>query len=338
MLFAQSISIEYVWIDSLCIVQDDKEDWASEADRMGTIYRDAFVVLAAADAEDSTEGFFITDRPKTEVIKIPYLADGVAQGTLNFAETTQNVYMMSNCILNKRAWVLQEVYLAQKIVYFTFSGMLWRCISCELTERGSDYEQYSIPDRSSWCDILEYYSYRELTYPEDRLHALRGIVDELQKNRRDRYFYEYGVWEDGLYQQLLWKSIRPHEQGLPDIPTWCWAASEGPKAWFPCFNRSCTIPEYNVSTSLNVLNNGTLAASGYITNTSLSVFSSPWQAFREAEIAELRDNHPLGVIWDQSCDKRLLGIASFDTSFMSNITCFFLNLHQVEEDPRTLVM
>jgi hypothetical protein len=64
-LMTRMLGLDYLWIDAICIVQDDKEEWAGEAARMGDIYSMAHVVLAATAANSATEGFLHSrDRPQ----------------------------------------------------------------------------------------------------------------------------------------------------------------------------------------------------------------------------------------------------------------------------------
>jgi hypothetical protein len=46
------MSVPYVWIDSLCIVQDDSEDWLREVGQMNMVYENALFNVSAAGAED----------------------------------------------------------------------------------------------------------------------------------------------------------------------------------------------------------------------------------------------------------------------------------------------
>jgi hypothetical protein len=48
MHITQSLSVEYIWIDSLCIFQDSKEDWTLEAAAMASIYTNSYCTVAAA--------------------------------------------------------------------------------------------------------------------------------------------------------------------------------------------------------------------------------------------------------------------------------------------------
>jgi hypothetical protein len=54
----RNLGLRYVWIDSLCIVQDDVDDWNRESKRMGNIYASCHVNLVASDAADSSVGCF----------------------------------------------------------------------------------------------------------------------------------------------------------------------------------------------------------------------------------------------------------------------------------------
>jgi hypothetical protein len=76
--FAQGIGIRYFWIDSFCIIQGDREDWHLEAAKMGDIYRNAALVVAALGAKNAEEGLFITNRSPAVVLSITLLAGGIA--------------------------------------------------------------------------------------------------------------------------------------------------------------------------------------------------------------------------------------------------------------------
>jgi len=56
-LMTRYLNLRYIWIDCLCIIQDDKADWEREAALMADVYSNAFLTIAAARASDSQEGF-----------------------------------------------------------------------------------------------------------------------------------------------------------------------------------------------------------------------------------------------------------------------------------------
>lgn len=126
-LVTLSLGIEYLWIDSLCIVQDDKSDWHREAQKMGMLYRNASLVLAAGGAKDSTESLLPTSRPIRASIRIPYISEGLHRGFFNAAILVPGPYSPVQGPLRLRAWAFQEWYLGRRIVFFMPRGIFWKC-------------------------------------------------------------------------------------------------------------------------------------------------------------------------------------------------------------------
>ena len=54
----RALGIRYIWIDSLCIIQDDKEDWERESAKMAEIYSCSYLNLAATGSADGDGGCF----------------------------------------------------------------------------------------------------------------------------------------------------------------------------------------------------------------------------------------------------------------------------------------
>lgn len=63
----RGLGFRYLWIDSLCVIQGDKDDWEVESSRMAQVYNDAVLVIGADQAKDSTQGFLVrrTDSPSS---------------------------------------------------------------------------------------------------------------------------------------------------------------------------------------------------------------------------------------------------------------------------------
>ncbi|RFN50619.1 het-domain-containing protein [Fusarium flagelliforme] len=144
----RSIGVRYLWIDSLCIVQDDRLDWEIESSKMASIYSNAYLVLAASQATDSSEGFI--DRKDVGLKSTMQLdpRNSVKMARMkNPDSTTSEIYSrhmstdptmgksrhrwkITSSPLNQRGWVLQENILARRIVHFTESEMIWECVEC----------------------------------------------------------------------------------------------------------------------------------------------------------------------------------------------------------------
>jgi hypothetical protein len=72
----RALGFHFLWIDSLCIVQDDENDWRRESQMMGTVYERAVITLAASAAPDSTHGLFV-QRPYARIkfpsVQLPFI-------------------------------------------------------------------------------------------------------------------------------------------------------------------------------------------------------------------------------------------------------------------------
>jgi hypothetical protein len=123
----------YLWIDSLCIIQDDANDWESESKIMETVFNMAYCTLAASSAKDSTEGFLgpRSDGQGRQYVKIPNSSDS----PLYVCEAIDDFHHdVEEGILNQRGWVLQERALSRRTIHFTATQTYWECglgVRCE---------------------------------------------------------------------------------------------------------------------------------------------------------------------------------------------------------------
>lgn len=60
-LLANALGVEYIWIDSLCIIQDDHDDWAREGGKMALVYAHSYLNIAAAHASGCNDGLFVPE-------------------------------------------------------------------------------------------------------------------------------------------------------------------------------------------------------------------------------------------------------------------------------------
>jgi hypothetical protein len=139
LILARRLSLDYVWIDSLCIIQDDESDWAKESARMGPLYHNAHITIAADVGSCSTSGFLVK-RPKEtqpkafdlrlEERKATIYARRrmIKQGGDRAIAHTPIKFKARNPLFN-RAWAFQERLLSSKILHFTDTEICWECNS-----------------------------------------------------------------------------------------------------------------------------------------------------------------------------------------------------------------
>jgi Heterokaryon incompatibility protein (HET) len=260
----KELGCRYLWIDSLCIIQDSNEDWEREAAMMGDVYQNSHCNLtAAAPNASSTTGLYnIRDpmniqMPLVEVPNLP-LSEQKVGGTRYWFCFDEGIwrYNVVQSPLFKRGWVVQERILSPRILHFAGNQMFWECLerrACETlpvylpalnNEKKLSIDTLSVaagplvpspfgPSDESlkklilWESVVERYSSTELTFPDkDKLSALSGIA----KKMGIRGEYLAGIWKEGLILHLMWHRKDDSILSRPDhyqAPTWSWASVNG---------------------------------------------------------------------------------------------------------------
>ncbi|CCT61483.1 related to tol protein [Fusarium fujikuroi] len=187
------LGIPFLWIDSLCIIQDNPEDWARESSRTMEVYSNAHVVIAANHARDSAGGCFHV-RPSriSDSLRIPGIGLVHMQLGANSDEFLYHNSVFSNEPLAKRAWALQGRFLAARMIHYNTEQMHFeyrhgivdedRCKSnrryCGLSY-GMYYRCFACKALQIWSSIVWNYGERYLTKPTDRFPAMSGIAGTL---------------------------------------------------------------------------------------------------------------------------------------------------------------
>lgn len=241
-IICRGIGIDYLWIDSLCIIQDSKEDWASQSAIMGDIYSNGLVTLAAVWAKDANAGLLPRDYIEhsrgiaLEGYKNVYLRRCYSR----HAFLDEDDYRRSRGLspLWTRAWVFQERQLSPRVIEFYQTEISWTCNSLTaesgrcLEERETSPKAFLPRDRpltsEDWRHIVYSYSQLSLTYESDRTPALAAMAQQFgQMTGRQRY--TMGIWEEDPIHGLMWSASLP-VPSLPDAraintPSWSWASS-----------------------------------------------------------------------------------------------------------------
>ncbi|KAJ9621601.1 hypothetical protein H2203_007088 [Taxawa tesnikishii (nom. ined.)] len=223
----RALGIRYLWIDALCIVQGDKEDWTREAAAMAAVYGSSRVTISALDSEDSMKGLFLT-KQKTVwgVGPLPHCTD--AAGFDAYVRSAQRTLdsVVERAPLNQRGWALQERIVAPRVLHFSKQQVFWECRTRYYAESGDsatvkpllktmygwlpgllgdliDSDLYL-----SWYALVEDYTMRELTYDTDKLPAVLALAVEFEARLDCAYIH--GLWNADLNRGLLWHTNAPH--------------------------------------------------------------------------------------------------------------------------------
>ena len=143
---ARQINVRYLWIDSLCIIQNDLADWEKESAKMGSYYSNALFNIAAVSSSDGSGGLFTSRNPR-QIAPCPItvvfpskdsIRDGKKiEGFLRASSGWDPVLQVAGFQrppLWQRAWVLQERLLSTRLLMFSNMQMSWKCRQEEASE------------------------------------------------------------------------------------------------------------------------------------------------------------------------------------------------------------
>lgn len=238
------LGLRYIWIDGLCICQNDTEDWARESGRMTDVYSNAHIVLAAGRSKDSTSGIFHRREPRrTAEIDLPGGYNGIHATLLS----PHSQYFVLGPEFGKqplaaRGWALQERVLARRVLHYTSRQMYFECEReivaedgpwnahrfCSLKSDTSLSKSMSYEaDLHQWDSLIWEYGRRKLSKTTDKLPAMSGLA-KLFEERLGNPAYIAGLWSCAIIRGLAWQGLQgeaPFEEYTG--PSWSWAAYDG---------------------------------------------------------------------------------------------------------------
>jgi heterokaryon incompatibility protein (HET) len=233
----RALGIRYLWIDALCILQDDGDDWQRESAKMMDVYSGSVLTIAASDAGDSTGGCFQklpsperSPRNHGTTSIFPVKRRGPTGEMTARLQKSLPRMIQRDTHLNTRGWTFQERILSNRIAHCMDDEMHWECRHSYRTQDG--HETITKPSAGSrdsrrWAGWVEDYSYRLFTHPSDRPAALYGVV------RRHEWMTGHkpllGLWDATLARDLLWMRLgNRRTPPLNGMPSWTWLAYD---AW-----------------------------------------------------------------------------------------------------------
>ncbi|RDW71840.1 hypothetical protein BP5796_07874 [Coleophoma crateriformis] len=153
-VLTRKLGLRYLWVDALCIVQDDVDDWAEESARINEVYGNAVITIAAAACEDKWDGIFRKwDLPPSQSVSIhSKCSNDDRTGTMTISDTVGSLYeILDRSPLSNRAWVLQERVLSRRTIHFAKDQMYWECQNHAVAEDGTIFsDTFSVNKYLSW--------------------------------------------------------------------------------------------------------------------------------------------------------------------------------------------
>lgn len=252
----KSLGIDYLWIDSLCIVQDCQTDWAKECTLMSDVYAGSFLNIAANSSLDSRGGIFRPRDPKKVTpfrARISFAPNHWVRKQFVVFPHTWGLGSLNDAPLSQRAWVVQERLLAPRTVHFLAHKVVWECSSLSASESdatgliekqsGSVIRNWAVPSARDyerfhrdasclwkWHDALKLYTKGNLTYDSDKLVAISGVARFIQQElwRNPDIQYYAGLWSYQIEWQLLWYAFWGGSRYTDyRAPSWSWASYNG---------------------------------------------------------------------------------------------------------------
>ena len=149
LVITKALGYRYIWIDSLCIIQDSLPDWERESSRMAMIYRHSTLTIAASGACSADEGCFLP-RKSIPTIQLPYYSrEGSQAGYVYGSKSLDMPTMYTDTVngpLARRAWTLQEHFLSRRVLFYGKGCLHWSCDQRQCSEtrhHRSELETYS---------------------------------------------------------------------------------------------------------------------------------------------------------------------------------------------------
>ncbi|PSN73725.1 HET-domain-containing protein [Corynespora cassiicola Philippines] len=247
----RSLGLQYLWIDSLCIIQDNPEDWDHESKLMEQVFSSAYLTIAATCADGTDDGF-LKARPTRYPVTIRKDKNSVYYACDAIDHFHEDVDQGE---LNMRGWVLQERALSRRTIHFTRNQSYWECgggVRCETLTMMKNRKAAFLGDANFphsvesyvkgmkielFQDLYSRYSNLALSFKADRPIAIRGLEKRLIRTLNT--IGGYGVFNIYMHRCLLWKRSGASLTRIPPVremhgrmrgeiaPSWSWMAYDG---------------------------------------------------------------------------------------------------------------
>jgi hypothetical protein len=275
------IGLRYLWIDSMCIIQNDTVDKPNEISQMAQIYTHAHFTIVNMRGHSAGDGFLHSRTLPSGTSAFTYQStSGLChQVVFQFQDSLESEDVK---VLETRGWALQEYVLSRRLIVFGTWSTQWMCrtkrflgmdgwrlgykdksrnpfgktgwgasydkdryetigkvdpldaiLYYSMNPELRDYQPKNLPFWEAWVSLVEMYSIRDFSVPQDRNVALSGLAERFAPFFPSQR-YVAGMWEDSLLEGLLWfvdmaTLDRPRDGRAP---SWSWQSVDECVEWF----------------------------------------------------------------------------------------------------------
>ncbi|KAJ8110836.1 hypothetical protein OPT61_g6419 [Boeremia exigua] len=217
----QMLEVPYLWIDSICIVQDDPEEWQKESAKMTAYYENSYITICATAANSDDDGLWqhVEGVPSAE--KLATMFTGMRYEVCVRIDEGNDSIDATHISWGRKtvAWRIAKDIAP---LYMSDAGSLKN--QARAMQKAATLKNVS----NIWRLLVDHYSELSLTNPTDRLPAISGLAKACKSIRPADDRYLAGLWMTTLITDLCWNvpfHIIP--QARPKLwvaPTWSWAS------------------------------------------------------------------------------------------------------------------
>ncbi|KAM3081156.1 hypothetical protein ACMFMF_003072 [Clarireedia jacksonii] len=244
--FTRWLGEKYIWIDSLCILQDGGEEKLAALNDMGLVYSQALLMICAADDSCLADGLHGVSVPRM----VKQYTREIAPGFTLTAQFNYEAFLEMS-VYNSRGWTYQEEQFSPRMLLFINDQLFFRCSQSVCTETTYSHTASRFSSDPSllypvlkrrligrkgtsismmYFRAVETYSARQLTYPNDIINALAGVLTTQSLMMNCEVFQ--GLPSAIFDIALLWQpSGEVQVRRREGFPSWSWAGWEGKVAW-----------------------------------------------------------------------------------------------------------
>ena len=180
MTITHCLGLEYLWIDSLCVLQDSPSDQLRESARKSTVFENARLTIAASHAADSGQTLFPTRPRDPTPVELQHISQHGAHSGPIFAvpkRQDNKTTLPEFSPLASHARATEELLFSRRIIFYTPNAITWSCK--RLSQRETGVHFHTTVRNPQWRVVVEKHSARSVVKPHDRLDALVRITELL---------------------------------------------------------------------------------------------------------------------------------------------------------------